>query len=74
MKRGIITLLSVLALAFAFAGCGESNGSYSASSASSDGVDVAEVVEDTQAETVTVEEYVGKLSIADTVGVPPARP
>ena len=80
MKRGIITLLSVLALAFAFAGCGESSGSYSASGENTDsvtdtvGVEVAEVLEETPAQRVTVEEYTNKLSISNTVGVPPVRP
>ena len=75
MKRGIIALLSVLALAFAFAGCGGSNGSFN--EAASD-VDNTPVVEDGAVEGSVVDDsvagYVKGLSINDELGVPPVRP
>jgi len=71
MKRGIIALLSVLALAFAFAGCGGSDGSYSASTEQND-----VVVDDTQDVVVgtITDSVVNELGISSSLGTPPARP
>lgn len=71
MKKVIISLLSVLAIAFAFVGCNDANINSSTNVADS-------VVEDT---TVTEEEIaaeqdaaVNELGINSALGTPPARP
>ena len=77
MKRGIITLLSVLAISLAFTGCGE-EGSYtengaSAGSTGSTGTVVASgqgAVEQVD----SVDAYISELGIGEKLGVPPVRP
>lgn len=69
MKKGMIALLSVLALAFAFAGCSE-DGSFTKVGTGSENT----VVEDTVTVDDSIEGYVNGLSISDELGVPPVRP
>ena len=75
IKRGIIALLSVLALAFVFAGCGDS-GSFTEVKSDVDNTPVEVVVADDDTAVVndTVAEYLNGLSISDELGVPPVRP
>ncbi len=68
MKKGIIALLSALALALAFAGCSGSDGSFSSSGEEiiTSDVDVAGVTD--------VSKAVNEFGIDPALGTPPALP
>lgn len=74
MKRGIVTLLSVLALALAFAGCGEEDGAYSQSGMGAGDTSDVTVTEEPVSSGTPVDEYVSKLGISEQLGTPPGRP
>ena len=72
MRKGMISLLSVLALAFIFAGCGGSDGS----STSSSSQDSTTVVDDTNSNIGTddtIDAY-DKYGISSDLGTPPEIP
>lgn len=75
MKRGIIALLSVLAMAFAFAGCGGSDGGSSSAAAeiTENGV-VENDIDNGTVESVNSKAADVKASIEDNLGPIPAIP
>ena len=72
MKKGIIALLSVLALAFAFAGCSESDGGYSSATDEADNSSVETVT--TTEDDVTATTVPNELGINSELGLPPELP
>jgi len=66
MKKGMIALLSALALALAFAGCSGSDGSFSSA---------GDVVENIDVDGVTdVSKAVNEFGLDPALGTPPALP
>ena len=71
MKKVIISLLSVLAIAFAFVGCNEASINSGSTVTDSEVADTEVVVDPT---TDITEETVNELGISSYLGTPPARP
>ena len=70
MKKGIMALLSVLALAFAFVGCSESDGAYGSTEDSNVVVEALDTTDVDSAATTFTNEF----GIDSSLGVPPALP